>query len=190
MIGAALFLFALLFLFLLIVLGFVFPIWMIVDCAKRQDKSGGFRAGWIVAMVFTYPLGGLFYGVFGAQKTKIRVISFLLLFLTVILAVGGAWSLVQAKALVVKKIPLITAGVNESEGTDSEQKQRVLQTIGEIEKELSDKTLFSQKIRNDIELLTLLANFLEDRKLEKSESDKWLELAGDREERDLGKLSK
>ncbi|MDD5218616.1 MAG: hypothetical protein PHN49_00855 [Candidatus Omnitrophica bacterium] len=53
----------------------IFPFWMFINCARRDDRSGNFRAVWIVIMLATYPLGTYAYGLFGSNRGKIKLIA-------------------------------------------------------------------------------------------------------------------
>jgi predicted membrane channel-forming protein YqfA (hemolysin III family) len=49
---------------LLGLLGFLFWIWMIVDCATNESNEGNTKVVWILIIVFLHILGALIYGVF------------------------------------------------------------------------------------------------------------------------------
>jgi prolipoprotein diacylglyceryltransferase len=46
---------------LLILTGFTFWIWMIVDCVTHEPSTGNDKVVWIVILVFTYVVGALIY---------------------------------------------------------------------------------------------------------------------------------
>ena len=57
MIGGAFFL-----LFLLVViLGFVFWVWMLIDCATKESDRGNTKIVWVIIIVFTNLVGALIY---------------------------------------------------------------------------------------------------------------------------------
>jgi hypothetical protein len=47
--------------------GIVGPIWGIIQCAI-SDRSGGSKAGWILALFFLGPIGVLFFAFSGASR--------------------------------------------------------------------------------------------------------------------------
>ncbi len=46
---------------LLILTGFTFWIWMIIDCATNEPNTGNDKIVWMVVIVFTYIVGALVY---------------------------------------------------------------------------------------------------------------------------------
>jgi len=46
---------------LLILTGFAFWIWMIVDCATNEPSTGNDKVVWIIVIVFTHFVGALIY---------------------------------------------------------------------------------------------------------------------------------
>ncbi|MGO4879523.1 MAG: PLDc N-terminal domain-containing protein [Bryobacteraceae bacterium] len=46
---------------LLILAGFAFWIWMIVDCATHEPATGNDKLVWIVIIIFTHIIGALIY---------------------------------------------------------------------------------------------------------------------------------
>jgi hypothetical protein len=55
------FLFTFLFVFVIGILGTVFWIWMLVDCATKESNEGNNKIIWILIIIFTHFLGALVY---------------------------------------------------------------------------------------------------------------------------------
>jgi len=45
----------------LILLGFVFWIWMLVDCATKESSAGNDKIAWILVILFTHVIGAVIY---------------------------------------------------------------------------------------------------------------------------------
>ena len=41
--------------------GFIFWIWMLVDCATNEPSEGNEKLIWILVIIFTHPIGALIY---------------------------------------------------------------------------------------------------------------------------------
>jgi hypothetical protein len=41
--------------------GFLFWLWMLVDCATKESSEGNTKVVWIIIIVFTYIIGALLY---------------------------------------------------------------------------------------------------------------------------------
>ncbi len=52
----------------------IFPIWMIVDCAISERKSSS-KVAWIIALLLTWTLGALVYGLFASVKRAVKILS-------------------------------------------------------------------------------------------------------------------
>ena len=57
MIGGA---FALMF-GLVVILGFLFWVWMLIDCATKESDQGNTKIVWVIIIVFTNLVGALIY---------------------------------------------------------------------------------------------------------------------------------
>jgi len=55
-----------LFIFSIGILGTLFWIWMIIDCAQKESSEGNDKIVWILIIIFTHLLGALIY--FFARK--------------------------------------------------------------------------------------------------------------------------
>lgn len=77
-----------------IVLGFVLfvffivilPIWLFVDCLAAKHRGSGQKLLWVVAMIIGGPPISFIYGIIGAQKNWLRVMSGIGLALILLLA--------------------------------------------------------------------------------------------------------
>lgn len=54
---------------------FMHPIWSLVDCARSERLSKGWKAFWVIFIVFFWCLGSLCYGIAGASSPKLKKIS-------------------------------------------------------------------------------------------------------------------
>jgi len=45
----------------LVLAGFAFWIWMIIDCATKEPSTGNDKLVWIIIIVFTHIIGALIY---------------------------------------------------------------------------------------------------------------------------------
>jgi hypothetical protein len=57
--------------FLIGILGTVFWIWMLIDCATKESGQGNDRVVWVVVIALTHLLGALIY-FFARRPTRIR----------------------------------------------------------------------------------------------------------------------
>jgi len=48
-------------LLLMLLLGCVFWIWMLVDCATKESDNGNTKTTWVIILVFTHILGAALY---------------------------------------------------------------------------------------------------------------------------------
>jgi len=55
----------------------IIPLWSIIDTAASYQKTSGAKAFWIIALLFTWTLGGLFYGLLFAESDTLRNLSIL-----------------------------------------------------------------------------------------------------------------
>lgn len=49
------------FVFCILVLGFVFWLWMLVDCATKESSEGNDKLVWILVIIFTNIIGAVVY---------------------------------------------------------------------------------------------------------------------------------
>ncbi len=49
------------FVILLVLAGFVFWVWMIIDCATKETEVGNDKLVWIIVIVFTQIIGAIIY---------------------------------------------------------------------------------------------------------------------------------
>jgi len=61
------FLFALL-LIPLVLLGFVFWIWMLIDAIRNRSLSDGEKVAWVLVILFLHFIGALVYLIFGRSR--------------------------------------------------------------------------------------------------------------------------
>ena len=59
-----------LFLLLIGILGTIFWIWMLVDCAMNESSNGNDKIVWVIIILFTHVLGALLYFAFRRPRRK------------------------------------------------------------------------------------------------------------------------
>lgn len=153
----------------------IFPVWMIVHCANRSDRSGKYRAGWIVGMIFSFPFGAYLYGIWQTGQKKHKIFSGIFIIFWLISIIGAFSALNLAKKMMLESIPTIEATV-QATTLEEAGKQNVLSAIHTLERELNSMSLLSTQARNDMELILMLRESLRDKQLDQTEAQEWLNL--------------
>ena len=64
----------LLFFFVIGILGTIFWIWMLIDCATKETSEGNDKVIWILIILFTHIIGALIY-FFVRRPMRIRLLK-------------------------------------------------------------------------------------------------------------------
>jgi hypothetical protein len=162
------------FLFWLLFGALIFPIWMIINCARDSERSTESKIPWVVIMILVFPFGAYLYGLFASGRRAIIMLS-LSVVLTWVLAIGGAYfglRFLQNRSL--ESVPQLRNLIEQSSSYSLPQRGDLLRAIDILEQELRVDWPLSDNARNDVELFDQLERMLGDKKLEEKEAQVWL----------------
>ena len=192
--------------------GIAFPIWMIVDCLKRKNKSPWFGFCWLLfigATVFlgflgkiiTFCLAGLgatAYGFLASDKKIIRVVS--ILNIAVVITFVFSTNLLEffnVEKVTNATIPSVQSEIRNMSGTLPQSTQgELIKALDHLKDEIKEDKIFifplirknepsKNRKLNDVALVVLANMELERKIFTASEASEWLEYFKKRQTLDL-----
>lgn len=185
-------LFSLIFIGAIVFVFVVFPIWMVVDCATSASRKTFSKALWIIAMLLTWTLGSVIYGLLASRKKAFQWISGIILvvgFCAIFFFVRSLFYITDlASTEALKRIEAIQAGVLTQE--DLAKLREGLVTIQREEQE--DKGILKlfvlKKTLRNVTLTQIFLKMQEDGSLTPQEYKIWIEKFDTRETQDPDEL--
>ena len=154
----------------------VFPLWMVVDCARSKALPKASKALWLVSIVMAWPFGSLAYASFASQKRFLVKLSNMIIASLIVMSLLFSAGIYYFRSAL---LPETVARYQKAELKDlSPDKQQTIKSdLVTLQNEMQANAFFSEKSLVALQLFELFQSIAFNRKAAASEYEDWLSQA-------------